>query len=63
MENKIKCKHGYCYWEPLTKEWYIDTRGEKDDEDYFNDPDCRIYGIKYCPWCGKELSKNGKTSC
>lgn len=53
--KKIKCKHNKCWWEPLTQEWYFETK----EEEYCN-PDVRAYGIKYCPWCGIELPKNGK---
>ena len=54
--KKMECKHKKCWWEPLTQEWDFETK----KEEYCN-PDTRVYGIKYCPWCGKELSKNGKT--
>jgi hypothetical protein len=56
MENK-NCEHKKCYWEALTREWYFETV-----EREYCDPDVRAYGIKYCPWCGKELAKDGKTS-
>lgn len=57
MINKNECKHDKCWWEPLTHEWYLLTK-----ETEYCDPDYRLYGIKYCPWCGKELPKDGKTS-
>lgn len=53
--DKIKCKHNKCWWRPLTQEWYLETKETECDG-----PDFRIYGIKYCPWCGMELPKNGK---
>jgi len=55
------CKHKKCWYYPLTGEWYLDTRNPNDPRaDYFIDPDCTLFGIRYCPWCGKELSKDGK---
>lgn len=53
--DKIKCKHNKCWWYPLTQEWYFEIKETECD-----DPDVRAYGIKYCPWCGMELPKNGK---
>ena len=55
--NNIWCKHDKCYWEPLTNEWYFETV-----EKEYCDPEVRAYGIRYCPWCGKELPEDGKTS-
>ena len=55
--EKEKCNHPKCWWEGLTKEWYLETV-----EKEYVDPECRVYGIKYCPWCGEELSKDGKAS-
>jgi len=52
-----KCKHPKCWWEPLTREWYFETI-----EKEYADPECRAYGIRYCPWCGEELNKDGKAS-
>ena len=52
-----KCKHKKCWWEPLTREWYLETV-----EKEYRDPECILYGIRYCPWCGKELSKDGTCS-
>lgn len=54
---KEKCNHPKCWWEGLTREWYLETV-----EKEYADPECRVYGIKYCPWCGEELNKDGKTS-
>lgn len=53
-----KCEHPNCYWYPLTREWYFIIH----EYNIENSPGVRIYGIKYCPWCGKELNKNGKAS-
>ena len=50
-----QCKHRKCWWYPLTQEWYFEIKETECD-----DPDFRIYGIKYCPWCGIELPKDGK---
>ena len=49
------CNHYNCYWYPLTKEWYFITK-----ETECIDPDYTAFGIKYCPWCGEELDKDGK---
>ena len=53
--NDNKCSHEGVYWEPLTKEWYFITK-----ETEYVDPDFRVYGIKYCPWCGRSLSPDGR---
>ena len=50
------CNHYHCYWYPLTKEWYFITK-----ETECIDPDYTAFGIKYCPWCGEELDKDGKS--
>ena len=55
--NKNQCNHKNCWWYPLTGEWYFQTK-----ETECMDPDYIVFGITYCPWCGKELSKDGKTS-
>lgn len=52
---KKKCKHKKCWWYPLTQEWYFEIKETECD-----DPDFRIYGIEYCPWCGIKLPNNGK---
>lgn len=53
--NDIKCTYNGVYWAPLTKEWYLITK-----ETECVDPDYTLYGINYCPWCGKALSSDGK---
>lgn len=53
--NDIKCTHNGVYWAPLTKEWYFITK----ETECFN-PDCTVFGIKYCPWCGRPLPSDGK---
>lgn len=45
-----------CVWiEPLDKTWYLEVQtGEWNtyEDDWFYEI---VYGIKYCPFCGKEL--------
>ena len=53
--NDIKCTHNGVYWAPLTKEWYFEIKETECD-----DPDFRIYGIEYCPWCGHAIDWEGE---
>lgn len=45
------------YWiDPLDHKWYLEVRtGEWDEynDDYVYE---RIYGVKYCQYCGSELN-------
>lgn len=43
--------------EPLTHEWYLEVETSTWDE-YGDDFVCeRVYGINYCPYCGRKLEE------
>lgn len=53
-------EYNEIYKEPLTDEWYLEVQTSEWDsynDDYFYE---RVYGINYCPYCGRKLNTKEK---